>query len=113
MTDSTGQLAKDRANRSAAKRLFDRDLATVQADLSARGIVARIKAKAADEVREIADDAFELATESKGIIAGTIAVLLAWTFRNPLLRFTKRLFSRGEPDTVHRPADSDNEAHQE
>lgn len=106
MTDSTGQLAKDRANRGAAKRLFDYDLATVIADLSARSIAGRIKDKAAGEVREIKDDALELASESKGIIAGTIAVLLAWTFRNPLIRLAKRLFSRGEPATVNMPDDS-------
>lgn len=99
MSKSEQRLDEDRANRRAARGLFDQKLAQVKADFAARGVGARIKAKTADQGKAALAQGLDVAKESKGIIAGTIAALLLWFLRNPLLELTKRLLS-GDQDGV-------------
>jgi hypothetical protein len=75
----------DRANRKAARGLFDTRLAQVKADLAARSIGGRIAAKAKGDALALADEAVAVAKENKGLIAATLAALAAWAFRAPLL----------------------------
>jgi len=73
----------DRANRKAARVLFDRRLAQVKQDLAARGIGGRIAAKAKG-------DALAVAKDNKGLIAASLAALAAWAFRKPLIGLIAR-----------------------
>ncbi len=75
----------DRANRKAAWSLFENRLAQVKDDLAARSIGGRIAAKAKDDALAVADEAVAVAKDNKGLVAATIAALLAWFFRGPLL----------------------------
>ena len=75
MNETERRLTDDRANRSAARGLFDARLAQVKADLAARSVPARIKAKATDEAAKGIEQGLAVAKESKGIIAGTTAAL--------------------------------------
>lgn len=75
----------DRANRTAAWALFEGRLAQVKADLAARGIKARIVAKAKDDALAVADEAIAVAKDNKGLVAASVGALLAWAFRAPLL----------------------------
>lgn len=93
MTEAESRLAADRANRKAARGLFDSRIAQVKADLAARSVPGRIKAKATDEVAKGIEQGVAVAKESKGIIAGTIAALALWFFRAPLLAWGKRLIA--------------------
>ena len=85
MTKAETQLAADRANRQAARAVFDARLAQVRADLEARGIGERIADKALDETSSALGEAAAIARESKGVIAATVGALLLWAFRGPLL----------------------------
>lgn len=75
----------DRANRTAAWRLFEGRLAQVKDDLAARGIKDRVVGKARDDALAMADEALAVAKDNKGLIAATLAALLAWFFRGPLI----------------------------
>jgi hypothetical protein len=75
----------DRANRKAARALFDTRLEQVKSDLAARSIGGRVADKAKDDAMALVDETVAVAKNSKGLIAATIAALLAWTFRAPLL----------------------------
>jgi hypothetical protein len=75
----------DRANRKAARALFDSRLGQVKADLSARSVKGRMIDKAKGDALAIADEAVAVAKDNKGLIAATVAALIAWAFRAPLL----------------------------
>lgn len=85
MNEAESRLSEDRSNRGAARGHFDTRLAQVRADLAARSIPARIKAKATDEAVTAIEQSLVVARESKGIIAVTAGALALWFFRAPLL----------------------------
>ena len=100
MTDAERRLSEDRAQRSAARRLFDTGLAQVKADLAARGIGGRIKDSVAQQADEAVHAGIAVARENKPVVAGTIALLLVWLLRNPLGKLLGRL-SGHAPATEH------------
>lgn len=93
MNKGEEQLAQHRDLRGLARGLFDTRLAQVKADLAARSIGGRVKAKAQSEVFKTLDTGLDVAKESKGIIAATAGALLVWVFRAPLLNLAKELFA--------------------
>ena len=96
----------DRANRKAAWALFEGRLGQVKADLSARSIKGRMIDKAKGDALAIADEAVAVAKDNKGLVAATIAALIAWAFRAPLLGFLAA--KRGEQAPVQpEPANDD------
>lgn len=102
----------DRANRKAAWSLFEGRLAQVKADLAARGIKDRIAGKAKDDALAIADEALAVAKDNKGLVAATIAALLAWAFRGPLVALATTRMGRQsavQPD----PANDDHDEYPE
>lgn len=105
MNKADQRLNEDRANRRAARGLFDQKLAQVKTDYAARGLGLRIKAKAADQSKAALLQGLEVAKESKGIIAGVIAALLLWFWRNPLLARAKQLL-RNDQGGVQDETDS-------
>lgn len=100
------RIREDRANRSAARGLFDANLQQVRADLEARGVGGRIADKAKSEVTEAMAQGLEIAAESKGVIAGTVAALALWFFRAPLIAALQGLFDREEPSPVQEATDN-------
>lgn len=112
MNEAESRLAADRANRKAARGLFDNRLAQVKADLAARSVPGRIKAKATDEVVKGIEQGVTIAKDSKGIIAGTVAALALWFFREPLLTWGKRLIA-SKQDAVQDATDMDADEPQE
>jgi hypothetical protein len=103
VSDAESRFSADRGNRNAARGLFDRRLARVKQDLAARSVPQRIKAKAQDEVFKAADQAIDVARESKGVIAATAGVLTLWFLRKPLREMVGGWFGQG---TVQDQADS-------
>lgn len=100
MTDAERRLSEDRAQRRAARRLFDTGLAQVKFDLSARGIGGRIKGSLIEKADDAVHAVIAVARENKPVVAGTIGLLLVWLFRNPLGRLLGRLFGH-TPATEH------------
>lgn len=92
MNKAERRLADDRGLRGKARGLFDTRLAQVKADLSARSVPARIKAKATDEAANAIEHGLDVAKQSKGVIAITAGALALWFFRAPLLG----LFAKGK-----------------
>lgn len=107
MSKAEQRLDEDRANRRAARGLFDGALAQVKADLAARGVGRRVKDTITGEAVQSAEQAIAVARANKGVVAGTIAALALWMFRNPLIAMGHRLFS-AQPD-----ADSDKDPDEE
>lgn len=97
MSDAERNFRTDRANRRAVRGLFDGALAQVKADLAARGVGGRIKDTITREAVQSAEQAIAVARANKGVVAGTIAALALWMFRNPLIAMGRRLFS-AQPD---------------
>lgn len=90
----------DRANRKAAWALFEGRLGRVKADLAARSIKGRMIDKAKGDALAMADEAMAVAKDNKGLIAATLAGLLAWAFRAPLLDLVTKAqaAARKQPD---------------
>jgi hypothetical protein len=112
MSEAESRLATDRGNRKAARGLFDSRLAQVKADLAARSVPGRIKAKATDEAAKAIEQGVTIAKESKGIIAGTVTALALWFFREPLLAWGKRMIA-GKQDAVQEQIDTGGESPEE
>ena len=74
-----------RATRDTARAAFDARLAGVKQDLAARSVGGRIADKAADEALQAIELARDVAEQNKGVIAGTLAALVLWFLRRPLL----------------------------
>lgn len=104
MNDAGERLTQDRAKRDAARKAFDANVSQVRADLTSRSIGGRIADKASAEAMGALNEAAAIARESKGIIAATLAALLVWFLRNPLLGLLNRKFGRdksaSQPDAV-------------
>lgn len=96
----------DRANRKAAWNLFQGRLSQVKEDLAARSITGRMVDKAKGDALAMADEAVAVAKDNKGLVAATIAALLAWVFREPLLDLlaSKRT---GQAEVQPEPANDD------
>ena len=99
MSDPVARLAQDRATREAALAVFNADLTQVKNDLEARGIGGRIADQAGHEVRAGFNEAVAIAEDSKGIVAATIAALVLWFLRNPLIDGVCSLLG-DQPDDV-------------
>lgn len=95
MSEIETRLAEDRRNRNAARGLFDTRLGRVKADLAARPVPERIKAKAVDEAAKALDKGLDIAGQSKGVIAATIGALALWAFRKPLITAAQDWFGQG------------------
>lgn len=104
------RLAEFRGLREEAWRIVKDDLARLQSDLEGRGIGDRIKDRIGNEAHDVWDATREIALENKGIVAGTVAALVGWLLRGPIVAAFTALFGTalfGEPDNSGRQDDSD------
>jgi len=90
MSRADKDVAATRHSRRTARGIFERDLARVKNDLEARGPMGRVADSLRQEAREMGEEALEVAKESKGIIAGTIAALGLWLLRKPIIGWIAR-----------------------
>ena len=110
MSDPAKQLARARDARDAAKAAFDAKLAELRGDSEAQSIGERVKERLADDARAAFYQALDVASESKGIIAGTVAALALWFLRRPIIAWLERLWSddtdNDETDTCKAKSDA-------
>ena len=99
------RLTEYRALRDAAWAMVHADLDTLRADLTERGVGERIKDRAADEAQDAWDSAREVASEHKGVVAGTILAVVAWLLRGPIGDGLAALFGRDDQDATEPPRD--------
>lgn len=79
------QVLADKALRDTAKLNFDARLAQVKLDLEARGVGGRVADEVADRAKLVFDEAAYVAQEHPGVIGGTIAAIMLWILRNPII----------------------------
>ena len=96
MTEAAQRLTAARETRDAARGLFDARLGKVRGDLQARGVGGRIADKVGEEARDALDQALEVASESKGVIAGIVTALALWFLRHPIIAWAEDLIASGE-----------------
>ncbi|MCB2049598.1 MAG: hypothetical protein KDE32_15440 [Novosphingobium sp.] len=97
MPSAAEQLVRvERANRDAARATLDTEIARIRGDIEQRGIGGRIADEASAKALAALDDASQIASESKGVIGGTIALLVLWFFRKPILSALASLFDSGD-----------------
>lgn len=95
------QLAKTRAARDWAKAEFDTSLAQLRCDLEEQSIGARVKDKLLDDASAVYTEALEVASESKGLIAATVAALALWFLRHPIIAWAQQLLGEAEESDDH------------
>ena len=93
MISPTRQLAEARAARDAARATFDDQFARLRGDPEADSVGGRIAGRLGDDARAAFHQTLDVASESKGIIAGTIAALALWLLRGPILAWTEHLLA--------------------
>jgi hypothetical protein len=79
------QLRSERANRDAARARLDGQIARIRGDIDERGVTGRIADEAVAKALATLDEAGKVASESKGVIGATVALLALWFLRKPIL----------------------------
>lgn len=96
MGDLARQLADDRTNRDAAREVFDGRLSRIRQDLDERSVGGRIADKLTGDAADAVDEAIAIADQNRVVIAGTIAAVAIWVFRNPLIAWVEGLLGKAE-----------------
>ncbi|MDE2619908.1 MAG: hypothetical protein KGL54_07065 [Sphingomonadales bacterium] len=94
------ELAAARAARDAARAALEDRAVTLRDALSGRSLTGRLREEAATRFKGAADETLEVADQSRPVIVATLAALLAWLFRRPLLAGARAVLTRlrrGEP----------------
>ena len=95
-TEEEIQLGEFRAMREEAWRIVKADLDRLRGDLADRGIGERIKDKIGEEAHEAWDYTVDVAAQNKGVVAATVAALIAWLLRGPIGDALSSLLGRDE-----------------
>jgi len=83
------EVLAQRADRNAAKARLDSRVAWIRAELEERGLAGRMADTVQASAQEAMDEAVLVAGESKGVIAGTAALLALWFLRNPIITWVE------------------------
>lgn len=98
------RLAEFRGLREEAWRIVKADLARLQSGLEDRGVAERIKDRIGEEAHDVWDATREIAAEHKGVVAATIAALVAWFLRGPIGSALASLLGDEEGDEAEQDA---------
>lgn len=85
-------LAEARRLRNDALGVVRADIALLQDEASPR----RIRERAVGEAVEMFDTAREVAGENKAVVAATLAALVGWMLRGPIVGLAHRLLGRDD-----------------
>lgn len=107
MIDRALSLTQARVSRDAARTAFHTRLEQVKTDLAARGVGGRVADRIGEEAVDALDYTMDVARDSKGIIAGTLAAIVLWLFRNPIIAWAEGLF---DDDLNEKDSDDDDRA---
>ena len=86
---SARKLNAARAARDSAREAFDAQMLRLRGDPEARSIGGHLADRLSSDARAAFDQALDVASESKGIIAGTIAALALWFLRGPIITWVE------------------------
>lgn len=85
------RVLSEKAMRDGAKHALDLRVATVKQDLEVRGIGGRVADEVVGRAKVVFDEAAEIAEAHPGVIGGTIAALMLWILRNPIIGWLDEL----------------------
>lgn len=85
MVDQAAQVLADRAARDAAKVRLDDHYQALKADLQQRGLSGRMADEAMERAKLMFDEGVTLVEENPAVIGGTLAALVLWLLRNPII----------------------------
>ncbi len=92
MSNAAQQLAKARAARDEARAEYDASLAQLRGDPAQQTIGERVADRLKRDARGALQHSLDVASESKGIIAGTVAALALWFLRHPIIAWAEQMF---------------------
>jgi len=95
MSRLAAQVMADRAARDAARARFDGHYQVFKADIDERGIGGRLADEAMEQAKLMFDEAVSVVEEHPGAVGGTLAALMLWLVRNPLMAWVKDTFDLG------------------
>ncbi|EJL23229.1 hypothetical protein [Novosphingobium sp. AP12] len=95
MNRLAAQVMADRVARDAARARLNGHYSAFKADVAARGIGGRIADEAVEQAKLVFDEAVTVVEEHPGAIGGTLAALVLWLVRNPLIAWIKDTFDPG------------------
>jgi hypothetical protein len=85
MSSARQKLLDARDRRDAARDAFDDQYHHLRGDAGAETIGQRLVGRLGQDARSGMRDALDVASESKMVIAGTVAALTLWILRGPIL----------------------------
>lgn len=93
------RLAADQAARTVARQALDQRVEHLRAALAERTIKGRLVDEAMAQAQAGANEALEIARDSRWVLVATVFALVAWCGRQPLGRAVRRIASahRAEP----------------
>lgn len=101
MSKASKALDATRAARNRARRRFDSRMVRARQDITPETIVARATGDLKAKARDTFDEAVEIASENRVIVAGTLAALALWFLRKPILSWLEgRLVSRTQQKDI-------------
>lgn len=105
------RLREDRALRNAAFALVRADLAHVRADLTSRGVGARIFDRIGEGAVDVFEEAVDVAENHRAALATLIAAVLLWFTRHPLMSLFSDEDESDANDAGAQPAEQDGDEH--
>jgi hypothetical protein len=99
MSSATDELAAARAARDAARAAYDASLLELRGDPAEQSIGGRVAERLSEDARAAFDKALDVASESKAIIAGTIAALVLWFLRHPIIAWAEHMLGDEEEES--------------
>lgn len=92
MANLEAKVLADRAARDAARAVFNAHYDALKADIEERGIAGRIADEAMEQAKGAFDEAVAVAEAHPGAVGGTIAALVLWLLRNPIIAWFEQVF---------------------
>ena len=102
MSRAEEQLAQTRAARDSARAAFEASKLQLRGDPAEQSIGGRVAERLSEDAYAAFDKAIDVASESKGIIAGTIAALALWFLRHPIIVWAEHMLGdQAEESDTH------------
>lgn len=85
------QFMADKAARDIAKARFDGHFQAFKADIQERGLGGRIADEAMEQAKLVFDEAVGVVEEHPAAVGGTLAALVLWFLRNPIIGLVENM----------------------
>ena len=92
------RLTAAKVARDGAHDAFFARLDQVKGDVSTRGVGDRIADRLGEGAKDTFAEAFEIVDENRVVVGGTIAALLVWFLRRPIISWVSNAFTGNDND---------------